>query len=63
MDNIYVYLAHGCEDLGVAVDDDGYKQEEAQQCVEDEVAVVALGSRKKHFHDKRVIKLRSDICI
>lgn len=46
MDNIYVYLAHGYEDLGVAVDDDGYRQEEAQQCVEDEVAVVAPGPRE-----------------
>ena len=37
------YLSHGAEHFGVAVDDDGHRPDEAQQRVQDEVAVVAPG--------------------
>lgn len=35
------HLFHGCEHFRVAVDDDCNGENEAEQCVEDEIAVVA----------------------
>lgn len=34
------HLIHGCEHFGVAVDDDCNGENEADECVEDEIAVV-----------------------
>lgn len=34
-------LIHGCEYFGIAVDDDCNRENEAEDCVEDEIAVVA----------------------
>lgn len=35
------HLIHECEHFGVAVDDDCNRKNEADECVEDEIAVVA----------------------
>lgn len=37
------HLIHGCEHLGVAVDDDPNRENEAKECVENEIAVVVPG--------------------
>lgn len=44
--SLYMYLSHGGEDLGVTVDDDCDRQEEAEQRVKDQVTVVTPGPRE-----------------